>query len=104
MGHETENLIQTPRGVSAKEKDANRPWRTNIGLRLTQELGLWVERRCKDENRTFANYVETLIIKDRASDSAGAKPANPEKYPSHRVTGFDCNNTPGSSGRDPSPF
>lgn len=42
-----------------------RPWRTNIGLRLTADLGAWVEARCQRENRTLANYVETLILRDR---------------------------------------
>lgn len=42
-----------------------RAWRTNVGLRLTQELGEWLEAHCAAENRTFANYVETLIIRDR---------------------------------------
>lgn len=42
-----------------------RPWRTNIGLRLTRDVGAWFEQHCAAENRTFANYVETLIIRDR---------------------------------------
>jgi hypothetical protein len=46
-------------------KVETRPWRTNIGLRLTREMGTWLERHCEAENRTFANYVETLIVRDR---------------------------------------
>lgn len=42
-----------------------RPWRTNVGLRLSAELGAWVERRCAEENRTYANFVETLILRER---------------------------------------
>lgn len=42
-----------------------RPWRTNIGLRLTADLGAWLEAHCQRENRTLANYVETLILRDR---------------------------------------
>lgn len=49
----------------------NRPWRTNIGLRLTQETGAWLERQCAAENRTFANYVETLIMRDKAQRDPG---------------------------------
>lgn len=52
------------------QKDS-RPWRTNIGLRLTQEMGAWLERHCAAENRTFANYVETLIMKDKAAHDPG---------------------------------
>lgn len=42
-----------------------RPWRTNVGLRLTHDLGQWVEEHCKRENRTYANFVETLIMRER---------------------------------------
>jgi hypothetical protein len=42
----------------------NRTWRTNIGLRLTPEMGAALEWKCQEENRTFANYIETLIIRD----------------------------------------
>lgn len=41
-----------------------RGWRTNIGLRLTVEDGKAVEEMCEEENRTLANYVETLILQD----------------------------------------
>lgn len=49
----------------------NRSWRTNIGLRLTQDTGAWLERHCAAENRTFANYVETLIMRDKAARDPG---------------------------------
>ena len=58
---------------TAKEKDDNRPWRTNIGLRLTRETGAWLEKHCQAENRTFANYVETLILRDKASHNRNAR-------------------------------
>ena len=48
-------------------RSAERTWRTNVGLRLSHELGAWFEQRCKTENRTYANYIETLIIRDRAT-------------------------------------
>lgn len=51
---------------SGKPNNDIRPWRTNLGLRLTLDLGEWFERQCETENRTFANYVETLIMRDRA--------------------------------------
>lgn len=42
-----------------------KPWRTNIGLRLSAELGEWMENHCQAENRTFANFVETLVMRER---------------------------------------
>lgn len=48
--------------------------------------------------------IEAALNKRDKEHSEGAKPANPEKYPSHQVTGFDCNNTEPFSGSDPSPF
>ena len=41
-----------------------RRWRTNISLRLSCEDGKAVEEICEEENRTLANYVETLILED----------------------------------------
>lgn len=45
--------------------DPVRTWRTNVGLRLTQEVGAWLEKHCEAENRSYANYIETLILRDR---------------------------------------
>lgn len=53
--------------------DAGRTWRTNIGLRLTPDDGAWLEAHCARENRSFANYVELLIRRDRAAH-AEARP------------------------------
>lgn len=55
-----------------------RTWRTNIGLRLTPDLGDWLTDHCEHENRTFANFVETLILRERErlllGPSFGTKP------------------------------
>ena len=40
-------------------------WRTNVGLRMTADNGAWFEQQCEKESRTYANYVEHLIIKER---------------------------------------
>lgn len=56
----------------------SRSWRTNIGLRLPADVGKWLERHCERENRTFANYVETLILRDMTAIST----PNPEQEPS----------------------
>lgn len=56
----------------AKQQD-NRHWRTNVGLRLTNNLGAWFEQQCRSENRSFANYVETLIIREHERLSAEGK-------------------------------
>ena len=42
-----------------------KPWRTNIGLRLTAEDGKWFEQYCLNENRSMANFVELLIKRER---------------------------------------
>ena len=40
-------------------------WRTGLALRLTPEMGAWLEAECAKANRTLANYVETLLIAER---------------------------------------
>ena len=45
---------------------ARRTWRTNLGLRLTPDDGAWLVAHCEGENRSFANYIELLIRRDRA--------------------------------------
>lgn len=51
---------------------STRPWRTHIGLRFTADLGAWLEAYCERENRTMANYVETLIRRDKAAQEKDA--------------------------------
>ncbi len=33
-----------------------------IGLRITKELKEALEKRAEEENRTFSNYIETVLI------------------------------------------
>ncbi len=47
-----------------KPIDQQKTWRTNIGLCLTSENGVKLEQILIEENRTKANYVETLILRD----------------------------------------
>lgn len=54
------------RSTAGAGSEDSRPWRTNLGLRLTRDLGEWFERQCAKENRSFANYMETLILRERA--------------------------------------
>lgn len=57
------------------ERSNKRPWRTNIGLRMSAEDGAWLVAYCEQENRTMANFVELLIKHAREasrSDGGGA--------------------------------
>jgi len=43
----------------------SKTWRTNIGLRLTDEDGAWFEDQCEEQCRPYANYIEYLVIQER---------------------------------------
>ncbi len=47
------------------------PWRTNIGLRLTEEEGEWFKRKCKTDNRNMCNLVRHLIVKEMEKEENG---------------------------------
>lgn len=48
-----------------------KPWRTNVGLRLTKEAGLWFDAKCERELRPYANMVELLIVQAMRNDIEG---------------------------------
>ncbi len=54
-------------------ESARRPWRTNVGLRLTKEVGLWFDEKCERDNRAYANMVELLIIQAMRNESEGGE-------------------------------
>lgn len=41
-------------------------WRTNIGLRLTSEIGQRLEAECQKEIRPMANFIEYLVTQEYA--------------------------------------
>lgn len=52
-----------------------RTWRTNIGLRLSQEVGAWFEEKCDQENRAMANYIEYLVMQEFKKELESESPA-----------------------------
>jgi len=62
--------IASPMGLGAGERTSSRPWRTNIGLRLSAEDGAWFTAHCERENRPMANMVELLIKREREALTA----------------------------------
>lgn len=42
----------------------SKTWRTNIGLRLTEEDGAWFEAECEAQCRPYANYIEYLVVQE----------------------------------------
>lgn len=48
----------------SKPINEQKTWRTNIGLCLTSANGVKFEKILIEENRSKANYIETLVIRD----------------------------------------
>ena len=47
-------------------------------ISLDIELAAWVEEQATAENRSFANFVQTLLIKQREESEAATKQPEPE--------------------------